>query len=76
MVRTMRRRRRRGGGRLHEAWRWPGASSRRTTPGPAMAMNGGIEPPEGATQLSLSPSQMTYDQLLRGEKRGQSLQRH
>ena len=29
-----------------------------------MAMNGGIEPPEGATERSLSPSQMTYDQLL------------
>lgn len=29
-----------------------------------MAMNGGHEPPEGATARSLSPSQMTYDQLL------------
>ena len=36
-----------------------------------MAMNGGIEPPEGATERSLSPSQMTYDQLLQlGENVG------
>ena len=47
------------------AWRFslaPPAGGRR--PSPAMAMNGGIEPPEGATERSLSPSQMTYDQLL------------
>ena len=36
-----------------------------------MAMNGGIEPLEGATERSLSPSQMTYDQLLQlGENVG------
>ena len=29
-----------------------------------MALNGGHEPPEGATARTLSPSQMTYDQLM------------